>query len=391
MTSAILTRPLKTDQPIETIQELQDHLYNAIQLEFSTVPLYLYSLYSIQTQGYSQWSAGMSALRTIRSVVIEEMLHLCLARNLMIAVGGGDTIRFYDQEMIPTYPSPMLHRLPKLMLHLEPCSTNVMTKVFMPLELPAGTDAPPEPGWYQTIGQFYAAIKLGFERLSGPDLWVHNQPDFQYLSGYWNQDGGGAPLVVCDLPSAIDAIATIVEQGEGADPGNLTVPLDPVSPQEGMTELSHYGKFRQIGLGIDQIGKTWPVPTDPQRTQWDGPVGELAELFDAAYCYLLCLLDALYTSSRMASQPGQTSPRYGLERTFIAAMGGILFPIANLLVRQPVGHDQHAAPAFGYYAFGDAQPKRDQLLDLCARTAAHYPSLGGGDSVLHLIGLLPSV
>jgi hypothetical protein len=114
-------------------------------------------------------------------------------------------------------------------------------------------------------------------------------------------------------------------------------------------------------------------------------------LFDAAYCYVLCLLDALYASSRMASVPGQRSPRYGLERTFIAAMGGILFPIADLLVRQPLDDGSNAAPTFGYFAFEADQPKRDQLQELCARVAGDYPVLGGSDSVLHLIGLLPSV
>ena len=391
MTSAITTWPLNPDKPIETIEELRHHLANAIALEFSTIPLYLYPLYSIQTEGYSQWSAGMSALRTIRSVVIEEMLHLCLARNLMIAVGGGDMVRFYSRDLMPEYPSPMLHRLPKLMLHLEPCSEALMTDVFMPLELPARTDAPPEPGWYHTIGEFYDAISAGFTRLDGPDLWAGNQPDLQYLLGYWNQDGGGSPLVVCDLSSARQAIRTIVEQGEGSRPGQLVVPLNPVKPQAGMDELSHYGKFRQIAEGIDQIGNVWPVPVDPPPGSWDGPVGQLARLFDAAYCYLLCLLDALYQTTRMTEGPGHTSPRYAMERTFIAAMGGILYPIATLLVQQPVGNGMHAAPTFGYYDFAEDRSKRDQLLGLCAQTAAHYPTLGGSDSVQHLIGLLPSV
>jgi hypothetical protein len=389
--SATQSRPVEPDQPIRTVAELQDHLYHAIQLEFSTIPLYLYALYSIQTQGYSQWSAGISALRTIRSVVIEEMLHLCLARNLMIAIGGGDSVRFYDQDLMPTYPSPMLHRLPKLMLHLAPCSVALMTDVFMPLELPARQGAPPEPGWYHTIGEFYAAVTAGFERLEGAELWAHNQPELQYLSGYWNQDGGGSPLVVCDLPSARQAIVTIVEQGEGSDPGTVTVPLDPVAPQAGMTELSHYGKFQQIATGIDQIGNVWPVPVDPSPLEWHGPVGQLAGLFDAAYCYVLCLLDALYGASRMTELPGQRSTRYRLERSFIAAMGGILFPIANLLVGQNTAEGKHAAPTFSYYPFGADRPKRDQLQILCGQVAAHYPTLGGDDSVLHLIGLLPSV
>jgi hypothetical protein len=160
-------RPLEVEKPITTVEELQNHLYHAMQVELSTIPLYLYPAYSIKTQGYSQWSPGMSAFRTIRSVVIEEMLHLCLARNLMVAVGGGDAVRFYDADMVPTYPSDMLHRKPRLPLHLEPCSTSLMTDTFMPLELPAKDAAPPQGGEYNTLGQFYAAIRLGFEYLDG--------------------------------------------------------------------------------------------------------------------------------------------------------------------------------------------------------------------------------
>ncbi|HLI56548.1 MAG TPA: ferritin-like protein, partial [Actinomycetota bacterium] len=250
MVTALQSRPLDASKPISTVEELRTHLYHAAQLEMSTIPLYLYSAYSIQTQSYSQWTPGMSAVRTIRSVVIEEMLHLCLVRNLMIAIGGADELHFCDGDFVPTYPSPMLHRIPTLMLSLEPASRKQMQETFMPLELPEATDAPPEPGQYRTIGQFYAAITDGFERLSGPALWASNQPDLQYQSTYWNADGGGSPILVCDLPSALQAIATIVEQGEGATPGKDWVPISVTDPVAGATELSHYAKFRQIAEHI---------------------------------------------------------------------------------------------------------------------------------------------
>jgi hypothetical protein len=385
---------LNVEEAITTVESLRDHLYHAIQVELSTIPLYLYPAYSIKTQGYSQWSPGMSAFRTIRSVVIEEMLHLCLARNLMVAVGGGDAVRFYDADMVPTYPSDMLHRKPRLPLHLEPCSTSLMTDTFMPLELPAKDAAPPQGGEYNTLGQFYAAIRLGFEYLDGelgPALWANRHPDLQYYSGYWNQDGGGEPIVVCDLASACDAIDTIVEQGEGAKSGDPNVPLDPSAPKAGFEELSHYAKFGRIAQGIDLIGETWPVPTDPTADLYDGPVGELARFFDAAYCYVLCMIDAIYETSREETIANQRSARYRLERTFIAAMGGVLFPIAALLVTLPLESGRNAAPTFGYYEFSESTSKKDQLLALCANVVTSFPTLGGDDSVAQLITRLPSV
>jgi hypothetical protein len=394
MLLAPTVRPLSVEKPITTVQELQDHLYHAMQVELSTIPLYLYPAYSIKTQGYSQWSPGMSAFRTIRSVVIEEMLHLCLARNLMVAVGGGGTVSFYDVNMIPTYPSDMLHREPPLPLRLEACSTGLMTEVFMPLELPAKEAAPPQGGEYNTLGQFYAAIRLGFESLDkelGGQLWAHNRPDLQYYSGYWNQDGGGTPIVVCDLASACDAIDTIVEQGEGAKAGDQYVPLNVVKPQLGLDELSHYAKFERIAAGVDLIGDTWPVPTDPTADLFEGAAGDLARLFDAAYCYVLCMIDAIYNTSRTTTVAGQKGPRYGLERTFIGAMGGVLFPIAALLVTLPLGSGMSAAPTFGYYEFADSPSKKDQLVELCAKVTKSFPSLGGDEGVARQISLLPSV
>ena len=384
--------PVNAQQPIETVGELRNHLHQAAALELSTIPLYLYAAYSIQTSSYSQWAPGMSAFRAIRSVVIEEMLHLCLARNLMVAIGGGDQIRFYDKDIVPTYPSPMLHRVPTLMLGLERCTRDLMRDIFMPLELPAAAEAPSQPGSYDTIGQFYAAIVDGFERLSGPKLWRRPRPDLQYDQAYWNQDGGGSPVVVTDLPSALEAIRTIVEQGEGAAPGDDEVALSPTSPQLGLEELSHYAKFGRIAEGIDLIGDTWPVPSNPRTADFAGPVGRLAKLFDAAYCYVLCMIDSLYTESSTNRQPGKRSPRYRTERTFIAAMGGLLFPIADLLVRQPgAAPGTSAAPAFGFYRFDAKRPKKDQLTALCDAVLGDFPDLGGDDGVRHLIALLPSV
>jgi len=385
--------PLETSE-IKSVQALKTHLRHAAQLEMSTIPMYLYAAYSIQTQGDSQWVPGMSAFRAIRSVVIEEMLHLCLVRNLMVAIGGGDQLTFYDKAFVPTYPSPMLHRTPELPLKLAPLSVQLMQDTFLPLELPESTDAPPQPDRYHTLGQFYAAIKEGFERLDCPELWAQNQPDLQYQGAYWNEDGGGQPLVVYDLPSALAAICIIVEQGEGCAAGDDKVPMRPDLPVAGEDELSHYAKFRGIADNLDRLEKLniWPVPTNPTLAEYAGSRAEaLAELFNAAFCYVLAMIDALYTSSRATVQPGQTSARYGLERTFIAAMGGLLFPIAALLVTIELPSGQRAAPTFEFFEFAKTSSKRDQLAAMCDKLIGHFPSLGGDNGVRRLIKLMPSV
>jgi hypothetical protein len=372
---------------IRTVHNLRHHLVQAAALELSTIPLYLYAAYSIQTQSYYQWNPGMSAFRTIRSVVIEEMLHLSLARNLLVAVGGNSEFRCYDRDFVPVFPEMMLHRTPDLPLHLERCSADLMTEVFMPLEQPAKSHAKPQPDRYNTIGQFYAAIRDGFDYLDkhDKDLWSGNQPDFQYQNTYWNQDGGGAPIVVTDLETAHQAIDTIVEQGEGAKPGDGDVPLSPAKPVLGADELSHYTKFQAIAEGIDAIGQVWSVPTDPRVANYSGPVAELATLFNAAYAYVLCMIDEIYNTTRSTVAPGNDSPRYGLERTFVAAMGG-------LLVRQPSGGPgESAAPTFEYYEFAPTPSKKEQLTALCDAALPDFPSLGGDNGVRWLIDQLPAV
>ncbi|TQM77813.1 ferritin-like protein [Saccharothrix saharensis] len=403
-------RPPKAGKPIDSVDDLFSHLYDAARLEMSTIPLYLYAAYSIKTDNVSQWSAGPGAFRLIKSIVIEEMLHLSLVRNLIVAIGRGDHIRFRHEEFVPTFPSPMLHRVPLLELKLAPLTTDLVADVFMPLELPAKVGAPPESGEYQTIGQFYKAIFDGFQRLCGVDpsvarragspgerereLFKHNRLDLQYTNTYWNEGGGGAPIIVHDLHSALTAINVIVEQGEGMDPDQQEVPIDPANPAQdlatGLFEAPHYVKFKRIADGWELIGDVHPVPENPRVAEYpEGPVRDLGRLGCAAYTYVLALLDELYNTSGSDVKPGATSPRYGLERVFIAAMQGLLFGVIKELVRTPITEGPYrglqAAPTFEYYEFPEGVSMTRHLKELCERVLPHFPALGGDNGVLWLI------
>jgi hypothetical protein len=392
---------VNTDEPIRNHADLVNHLHQAAQVEMSTIPMYLYAAYSIETKGHSQWDPGISAFRTIISIVLEEMLHLALVRNLMLAIGAGDKITFYDRDFIPHYPSLMLHRIPDLELHLEPCTKDLMDRVFMPLELPAEHGAPPQSDQYNTLGQFYKCIEDGFQYLAknDPKFWSHaaDSVKYQYTAAYWNRDGGGEPVVVQDLKTAMSAMTMIVEQGEGVDPDNATVPIDPVNPKPGLDELSHYAKFKRISDGIEVIGVVKPVPVDPCVADFEGATARLADLFNAAYCYTLCMLDKLYALPRELT-PEQPSPRYHLERTFIAAMGGLLYPVAELLTNTSIGRSGfNAAPTFEYYDFAAGQEesgrktKKEHLMWLCDQAIVNYPDLGGDNSVHWLLTKIPDI
>ncbi len=385
-----MTTTETTPPVINTVESLREHLVAANRVEMSTIPLYLYALYSIQTRSYSQWDPGISAFRAIRAVVIEEMLHLTLSRNLLVAVGGD--ITYCSDDFVPIYPAPMLNRVPKLPLYLAPCSSALIEDVFLPLEEPARFHAPPEAGPYHTIGQFYAAIEEGFTYLDQHDpngLWgtapERKERARRQFEGhaYYNQDGGGSAVVVTSLETALEAITEIVEQGEGARAGVNAVPLNPLDPTAGLDEPSHYERFALVDSNIDRIGTVWPVPDGAKKrirvARFPKDVRPLGNAFNAAYCYLLAIIDAMYvTPFDEPLEPGQTSRRWGLEQNLLTAMNGLLYPLANLLVSTAISADEHAAPTFEYVDLGP--DKKAGLLKAIDAAAATYPSVTGDNS-----------
>ena len=64
---------------IRTLPQLQAHLQTALELELTTIPAYLFTLYSIPD------GSNLAASELIRQVVVEEMLHLCLVVGAEVA------------------------------------------------------------------------------------------------------------------------------------------------------------------------------------------------------------------------------------------------------------------------------------------------------------------
>lgn len=432
---------LDVHKGIETVKDLADHLYAAAQVELSTIPLYLFSLYSIKVSGHSQWSAPRGVLRSMTGIAIEEMLHLALVRNLMVAIGHGDRIKFYDEKFIPKYPSLMLHRYNdkdeeghEIMLELQRLSTKHV-KSFRRVEMPEKVDPnasaftanPERVGQYASLGEFYRAIELGFVRLEKKITWDLDNVRKQYSRGFWNEFGHGKPIRVYDLTTALAALELIIDQGEGSVEDHKRTPTGP-----GMEDFTHYEKFRRIErgeegigagdgsakheIGIDHPDVTWPVIPNPKIGKMKDPgIQSLMKLFNAAYCYTLCLLDETYDRTtddlqekevytppamtkeekekrevQLAPRMEKFSRRYSLERNDIAAMQGILYPIAQALVSTPIPGDpqgRHAAPPFQYHEFGTGS-KKAQLERLCDEAITYFPSLGGPDGVRRQISLL---
>lgn len=405
---------LKANEPITTVKDLSDYLWWAAQVEMAAIPMYLYASYSIKTQNVSQWEPGPGAFRILKSVVIEEMLHLSLVRNMITAI--GQQIHFCNESFIPKYPFHVPMRQPSLNLTLGQLTKKLVMDVFMEFEKPSK----PKGGRveeqikavgseeYETIGQFYKAIYDGFKYLCGVDeahpngnpakereLFRCSQLDLQYAYSYWNEGGGGYPLLVKDLPSALTAINMIVEQGEGMSSDHQQVPIRPNKPKAGHFEYPHYVKLQRIAQGWEPIGDTYTVPSNPKVEDYpEGKIKNLGLLCNAAYTYILRLLDELYSTSGKEVEPGKNNLRYGLERKFIAAMQGLLFGVANQLVQVSIARGANwginAAPTFEWYGdFPSGKPMTDHLKTLCNTVVPDFPTLGGDNSALWLIGKMP--
>src|ERR1700761_6590374 len=112
-----------------TVEGLRSALQSAIELEHSTIPPYLYALYSIKQRE----NAEIAAL--ILSVVLEEMLHMALACNILNAVGGKPDMD--KPSFIPKYPGHLPGSVQdELVVGLAPLSIDVVQKTFMGIEEP---------------------------------------------------------------------------------------------------------------------------------------------------------------------------------------------------------------------------------------------------------------
>jgi hypothetical protein len=207
------------------LQWLQESLQAAVELELSTIPPYLCALWSIK-------DTGSDAYQLMQSVVLEEMLHMGLACNMLTAIGCVPVLN----NNIPAYPGHLPGGVrPELTVYLAGLSKNYLENVFMQIEFPErGPIALTADGnIYPTIGAFYDAISSAFRTLQ-PSLSRKNQLDGATLNTY--------PIyLITTLDDVLKAISEIKEQGEGTWKSPEAIGFG--------GELAHYYKFGQIFYG----------------------------------------------------------------------------------------------------------------------------------------------
>lgn len=230
----------------------------AIDLEFSTLPPYLYAKMTILP------GTNPAAIERLDTIVGQEMVHMCLASNILNAIGGQVCIN------PPTYPGPLPGGVAGgISIGLLPFSPGAMQQ-GMAIEEPEDPIDPPmlaaalAAGGTQdvTIGQYYHLLDQALAALP-PSQWQPNRnqiTDAQFFPGQL--------FAVNGYPDAHRAISQIVSEGEGTpvNPGQTGSPLD------FQNELAHYYRFQELFLNR-VLTKDPDDPTNPTGYRWGGPLG----------------------------------------------------------------------------------------------------------------------
>jgi hypothetical protein len=244
---------------LDSAADLTMALQRAAELEHATIPPYLCALYSIKP-GYNVEIAEL-----LRSVVMEEMLHLALVGNLLISLGSGPNID--TPGFTPIYPGPLPGGLVAgLTVHLRPFSIEYVRDTFMAIER-----GPVElerlrhhyvPGHGEvstpfTIAWFYDEIERSLTDLHKRGEITFGHADRQVTN--WPSSGMLAPIT--SHSEACAALATIRRQGEGRSA---------TRPGDGDGDIGHYFRFAEIVAGhrltVDSDGYRFdgePIPFDP--------------------------------------------------------------------------------------------------------------------------------
>lgn len=278
-------------------KDLAPVLQAAIELEHATIPPYLCAYFSLKN------ASNAAVAEIIRSIVIEEMLHLTIASNLMISLGV--TPRLDSPKFVPDYPAGLPMGIGEhLRVHLRKCSLDQVSDVFMKIEepenripIPAAAKAQHAPvPEFATIGAFYLALADKIQEL-GKSAFTGN-PAHQVVASRWFPNPEEM-FTIEDVRTAVRGIHVIIDQGEGTR----------TSPFEKNGAPAHYYRFKEIIKGrrlIPRPGRrppyafagdrvhldardVWDMDDDPKVAKYKA--GSLsrrrADQFNYSYTYLL--------------------------------------------------------------------------------------------------------
>lgn len=406
-------------------ENLLRHLQIAVEIELSTIPIYLYTYYSINRlpsacdsskDGQALATYANQAGGLIMSVAVEEMLHMSLACNLMRALGGQPKV--YGRSP-GAFPTNLPHHKKGFSVGLAKLSANQLEK-FLGIEKPEKKGAKPEGDNWETIGQFYdyitklieeettdadykqEAYQLGgkshyysannVDTIYPKDAYYIQQPENPLdpaargadQAVYPNNEDSGGLMVVKDKKSALKAIRTIQHQGEGYadDPTHKTD--DPEKDED-----SHWFKFKELQKEIKKFKADdlncfiHPFPENPTRAGYPSQFYPLVDLANAVYSYLLLITEVSFTLKGSAQS---TLFYVGMHKGMIFILDKILGGMRYLFLNNKAG--EVLAPTFENYEFTSLASAKQELVALAKAVPA---SLGLDPNIIQRIEVLPDV
>lgn len=280
---------------INDLDTLKSALQQAIKIEHTTIPIYLTALYSIRGD------VNQKVRDIIHHVLLEEMLHLTLAANVLISLGGKPNL--CCRALLVDFPAPLMEN-DEFKVELLPFSKEAIHQ-FLLIEKPSASEEATNDVNHMTIGEFYDLIRKSLRILHkklGNGIFVNRKDQVTGTSYY----GPGNIQIVDDIDSALWALKTIRDQGEGDH--HSVWEKDPTYKFKGPLEPAHYFRFKQILMertyrlhddpSSSPTGPTLPVAWNDAYPVHPNPkIADYAESkeltkraieFNQSYCNFLC-------------------------------------------------------------------------------------------------------
>jgi hypothetical protein len=223
------------DSPARDLQWIKGALQSAIELEWSTLPVYLSALFSLEVQNYT-------AYNLIRSVAMEEMVHMAIAANILSALGEPPRIK----TIKVSYPAQGLPggAEPELRVGLAQLSRRQL-ETFMSIERPEFLLRQVyQDENYPTISIFYDGIRRAIrDNATAVREAVHRGGPSNQVGDIIGFTSISATSSVDPVDQILQGIEEIIEQGEGASRGSL------FTGEGSEDEESHYAKFAELYYG----------------------------------------------------------------------------------------------------------------------------------------------
>ena len=344
-----------------TLENLKKNLQSAVTLEFSTIPLYLTAMYSLK-DGYNT-----EVYDVIRSVVMQEMLHMAQAANILLALKGQPIID--DNDHVPKYPGNLpAGVLPGLTVSLQKASPKYIYEVIMMIEYPHGekeSSLDEDVGKQLTIGQFYKRITQCIKSMEDSDFCDTEECLKKQLHWPWKEEHSTSALVkVKNVKSALKAINMIVEQGEGAgkqDPTYLHTKwlahfckFEELACKKHLLVKHKHSRDEYVGLADDHdieftAEGVWPMRDNPspKGIPINTQVYHKARLFHQVYRSLLAKLQEMFDGNPNAIDDAV----YLMESLQLHAK-----ELMKLEVPAPLGWPKHTCGPIFDYEWSNVEP-----------------------------------